>query len=44
MDLPPWLPGEDEVDAWRSSPWEVASPGAQSLHASQLRALEFDAK
>jgi hypothetical protein len=44
MDLPPWLPGEDEVDAWRSSPWEVASPGAQSLHASQLHALEFGAK
>ncbi len=43
MDLPPWLPDDDEVDAWRSSPWEFAPESAQSLHVSQLRTLEYDA-
>jgi hypothetical protein len=43
MELPPWLPGDNEVDAWRSSPWELAPQSVQSLHASQLRALEYDA-
>jgi voltage-gated potassium channel Kch len=44
MDLPPWLPGDDEVDAWRSSPWEFAPQTDEDLHASQLQALEFGAK
>jgi hypothetical protein len=42
MDLPPWLPGPDEVDAWRSSPWEFAPQTAESLHESQILALEFE--
>lgn len=42
MELPPWLPGEDEVDAWRSSPWEFAPQSVQSLHITQLRTLEFE--
>lgn len=42
MELPTWLPREDEVDAWRSSPWEFAPQTAQSLRASQKRALEYD--
>ncbi len=44
MDLPPWLPSDDEVDAWRSSPWEFAPESAQSLHVSQLRALEYNGR
>ena len=40
MELPPWLPGDNEVDAWRSSPWEFAPQTEQTLHATQLRALE----
>ncbi|HEX5571425.1 MAG TPA: potassium channel family protein, partial [Ktedonobacterales bacterium] len=44
MELPPWLPGEDEVDAWRSSPWEFAPQSVQSLHITQLRTLEFEAR
>lgn len=27
MDLPPWLPEAEEVDAWRSSPWETSAVG-----------------
>lgn len=42
MELPPWLPGPDEVDAWRSSPWEFAPQTVQTLHISQLTALEFE--
>jgi hypothetical protein len=43
MELPPWLPGDDEVDAWRSSPWEFAPQSVQSVQVSQLRSLEYDA-
>ncbi len=43
MDLPPWIPRDDEVDAWRSSPWEFAPQNVQSLHVSQLGALEYEA-
>lgn len=43
MELPPWLPSDDEVDAWRSSPWEFAPQTAQVGHAGQMRALEYDA-
>lgn len=42
MDLPPWLPATNEVDAWRSSPWEFAPESEQSIHISQIRALEYD--
>lgn len=42
MELPPWLPADDEVDAWRSSPWEFAPQGAQTEPAGQMRALEYD--
>jgi len=44
MDLPPWLPPENEVDAWRSSPWEFAPQSPETLRASQMRALEYDAR
>ena len=40
MELPPWLPGENEEDAWRSSPWEFAPQSARDLRASQMSALE----
>lgn len=43
MELPPWLPSDDEVDAWRSSPWEFAPQSAQSLHTGQMRTLEYEA-
>jgi hypothetical protein len=26
MDLPPWLPSEDAVDDWQTSPWDVLPP------------------
>lgn len=42
MELPPWLPGDNEVDAWRSSPWELAPQSVQSLHITQLRTLEYE--
>lgn len=42
MELPPWLPAENEVDAWRTSPWEFAPQSELSLHISQIRALEYD--
>ena len=42
MELPPWLPGDNEVDAWRSSPWELAPQSVQSLHITQLRMLEYE--
>lgn len=29
MPLPPWLAPSHEVDAWRASPWEVATPAIQ---------------
>lgn len=38
MELPPWLPRDGEVDAWRSSPWEFAPASAQSAPTNQLRA------
>lgn len=40
MALPPWLPDESKVDAWRSSPWELAPQGVQDLNISQIRDLE----
>jgi hypothetical protein len=44
MELPPWLPVDNEVDAWRSSPWELAPQNVQSLHITQLRTLEFETR
>jgi hypothetical protein len=44
MELPPWLPGDNEVDAWRSSPWELAPQSVQSLHITQLRTLEYETR
>ena len=38
MNLPPWLPGEQEIDAWRASPWEIASPAIQAAKAAHLAA------
>jgi hypothetical protein len=42
MELPPWLPSNDEVDAWRSSPWELASASEQPRRMAQWRELEYD--
>lgn len=42
MELPPWLPSDNEVDAWRSSPWEFAPQGAQVERDGKMRALEYD--
>lgn len=38
MDLPPWLPSDEEVDAWRSSPWEFAPARAQDATTGHLHA------
>lgn len=42
MPLPPWLPGEHALDAWRASPWEVAPPTVQEAKARKVQALEHD--
>jgi hypothetical protein len=26
IDLPPWIPSEDAVDDWQTSPWDVLPP------------------
>jgi hypothetical protein len=39
MELPPWLPGEQALDAWRSSPWELAAPAIQRAQARTTAAL-----
>jgi hypothetical protein len=33
MPLPPWLPPHHEIDAWRASPWEIATPAIQRAKA-----------
>ncbi|HEX8981468.1 MAG TPA: potassium channel family protein [Ktedonobacterales bacterium] len=42
MELPPWLPNNDEVDAWRSSPWELAPSETQPKRVAQWRELEYE--
>ena len=38
MELPPWLPGEQALDAWRASPWELAAPTIQQAKARAVAA------
>ncbi len=42
MPLPPWLPGDHALDAWRASPWEVAPASVQEAKARKAHALEHD--
>jgi hypothetical protein len=40
MPLPPWLPRAHALDAWRASPWEVATPAVQRAKALSAHAKE----
>jgi ion channel len=40
MDLPPWLPGDHALDAWRASPWEVAAPAIQEAKTLKIQEEE----
>ncbi len=42
MPLPPWLPGDHALDAWRASPWELSSASVQEAKARKLHALKQD--
>ena len=42
MTLPPWLPGDHALDAWRASPWELAPASVQEAKALKAHALEHD--
>jgi ion channel len=42
MPLPPWLPGEHALDAWRASPWELAPTPVQEAKASKAPTLKGD--
>ncbi|HEU0025712.1 MAG TPA: potassium channel family protein [Ktedonobacterales bacterium] len=40
MPLPPWLPADHSVDAWRASPWELAPAPIQEAKARKVHTLE----